>query len=239
MILSSKPALSSADQVASALRLAIFRGEFSPGQALPQEEIASRFGVSRIPVRDAMNQLQAEGLLQILPSKGSFVANPSPEELREIYEIRALLEVEALRLAFPYHDAQSLARTERLLQQLDLETDPARLGELDLEFHAALYAPAKKQRLLALIDSLRSTSNRFYYLQLSTDDHLKKCHAAHWKILENCRLKRYRDASRYLKQHLLDAGFIVAESAAKFRAQTEQKELSVTKRRSRKTADAN
>ncbi|MFZ0503729.1 MAG: GntR family transcriptional regulator, partial [Chthoniobacterales bacterium] len=86
MGLSNRSIASAADQVAHALRLAIFRGEFTPGQAVPQDEIAARFGVSRIPVRDAMNLLQAEGLLRIVPSKGSFVANPSPEEILETYE---------------------------------------------------------------------------------------------------------------------------------------------------------
>ncbi len=78
MPLSNRSVSSAAAQVADALRLAILGGEFTPGQAVPQEEIATRFGVSRIPVRDAMNLLQAEGLLRIVPSKGSFVANPQP-----------------------------------------------------------------------------------------------------------------------------------------------------------------
>lgn len=220
MGLSNQHFASAADEVASALRLAIFRGELSPGQALPQEEIAARFGVSRIPVRDAMNQLQAEGLLRILPSKGSFVANPSPEELRETYEIRALLEIEALRLAFRRHNSQSLDRAEGLLRQLDLETEPTRWGQLDREFHTALYAPAKREKLFELVDSLRTASNRFYYLHASSDDHLKKCQIAHWKILRGCRAKKFKDASRFLKQHLLDAGSVVAECAAKFQARS-------------------
>ena len=220
MALSNRSLSSAADQVADALRLAIFRGEFSPGQAVPQEEIAARFGVSRIPVRDAMNLLQAEGLLRIIPSKGSFVANPSPDEIRETYEIRVLLELEALRLAFRHHNAQTLGRAQRWLCEFDLETEPMRLGEIDREFHAALYAPAKKTKLLELINSLRTLSNRGYYLQMSTPTHLKQCQVAHREIFENCLKGRLRAAKGLLRRHLLAAGSVVEESAAKFKAQT-------------------
>jgi DNA-binding GntR family transcriptional regulator len=219
MPLSNRSVSSAAAQVADALRLAILGGEFTPGQAVPQEEIAARFGVSRIPVRDAMNLLQAEGLLRIVPSKGSFVANPSPEEILETYEIRVLLELEALRLAFRQHTAQTLARAERWLREFELETEPMRLGEIDCEFHAALYAPAKKEKLFELINSLRTFSNRPYYLQMSTPSHLKQCQAAHAEIFENCKKGRLRPASDCLRRHLLSAGSVVAESAAKFRAE--------------------
>jgi DNA-binding GntR family transcriptional regulator len=219
MPLSNRSVSSAAAQVADALRLAILGGEFTPGQAVPQEEIAARFGVSRIPVRDAMNLLQSEGLLRIVPSKGSFVANPSPEEILETYEIRVLLELEALRLAFRHHTAQTLARAERWLREFELETEPMRLGEIDCEFHAALYAPAKKEKLFELIDSLRTFSNRPYYLQMSAPSHLKQCQAAHAEIFENCKKGRLRPASDCLRRHLLSAGSVVAESAAKFRAE--------------------
>ena len=213
MRLSNSQFVTSADHIADALRLAIFRGELSPGQALAQEEIAKRFGVSRIPVRDAMNQLQAEGLLRIVPGKGSFVADPSPEEVLETYEVRALLEREALRLAFPHHNAQSLGRAERFLRQLDLETDPSRWGELDLEFHSARYAPAKKEKLFEVINSLRATSNRLHYLKTQSNKHLKDCQTAHWKILKACQARKLRDATGLLQQHLLYAGSVVAASA--------------------------
>jgi len=216
----SNPAISSAaDQVANALRLAILNGEFGPGQAVPQEQIAARFGVSRIPVRDAMNLLQAEGLLHIVPSKGSFVANPSPDEIREIYDIRVLLEVEALRLAFHHHKAQSLAGAEFWLRQFELETEPSRLGEIDREFHAALYAPAKKTKLFELINSLRTLTNRGYYLQMSAPSHLKPCQAAHREIFENCKKRNLRAAKDSLRRHLLAAGSFVAEAAVRFRAE--------------------
>jgi DNA-binding GntR family transcriptional regulator len=218
MGLSNRSIANAATQIADALRLAILGGEFTPGQAVPQEEVAARFGVSRIPVRDAMNLLQAEGLLRIVPSKGSFVVNPSPEEILETYEIRVLLELEALRQAFRHHTPQTLARAERWLREFELETEPTRLGQSDQEFHAALYAPAKKEKLFELINSLRTFSNRLYFLQMSTPSHLKQCRAAHAAIFESCKKGNLREATDGLRRHLLAAGAVVAESAAKFRA---------------------
>ncbi|MBV9874413.1 MAG: GntR family transcriptional regulator [Verrucomicrobia bacterium] len=219
MPLSNQSISSASDQVVRALRLAILNGEFGPGQAVSQEQIAARFGVSRIPVRDAMNLLQAEGLLHIVPSKGSFVANPDPDEIRETYEIRVLLELEALRLAFGHHDAHSLTRAELRLREFELETEPARLGEADREFHAALYAPAQKAKLFELINSLRILSNRDYYLQMSAPPHLKQCQAAHREIFENCKKRNLRAAKDSLRRHLLAAGSFVAEAAAKYRSE--------------------
>ena len=218
MPLSNQSISSVGDQVANALRSAILNGEFGPGEAVSQEQIAARFGVSRIPVRDAMNLLQAEGLLHIVPSKGSFVANPGPAVIRETYEIRVLLELEALRLAFGHHDAHSLARAELWLREFELETEPARLGEIDREFHLALYAPAQKAKLFELINSLRTLTNRGYYLQMSAPTHLKQCHAAHREIFGNCKKRNLRAAKDSLRRHLLAAGTFVAEAAAKYRA---------------------
>lgn len=216
MSLSNRAFASAADQIADALRLAILRGEFTPGQALSQEEIAKRFGVSRIPVRDAMNQLQAEGLLNVIASKGSFVANPSPDEVRETYEIRILLELEALRFAFRRHNPDTLNLAERSLRGFEFESDPTRLGQLDREFHAALYAPANRPQLFGLINSLRTLSNQNYYRAMSTPAHLQRCRAAHRAILENCRKKKLREATHALRSHLLEAGSMVAEAAAKY-----------------------
>jgi DNA-binding GntR family transcriptional regulator len=220
MSLSNRALASAADQIADALRLAIFCGDFTPGQALPQEEMAKRFGVSRIPVRDAMNQLQAEGLLRVIPSKGSFVANPSPEEVRETYEIRTLLETEALRLALRHHSADTLSLAEHYLNGFELESDPMRLGHLDREFHAALYAPANRGRLFALINSLRTVSNQNYYREMSASAHLRRCRIAHREIFENCRARKLREATRALRCHLLESGSLVAEAAARFNART-------------------
>src|SRR5205814_976562 len=85
--------------VAEYIRDAIYRNELRPGQQLQQEELAVKFGISRIPVRDALRQLQGEGLVELYPNRGAFVSNPGLEELREVFGLRVLLESYALRMA--------------------------------------------------------------------------------------------------------------------------------------------
>src|SRR5262245_7509357 len=89
--------------VAGELRAAIIDGTLSPGQPLRQDAVARHFSTSAIPVREAFRQLETEGWIIVEPNKGATVSPLSPEEAREIYEIRAALESLALGLAIPHH----------------------------------------------------------------------------------------------------------------------------------------
>ena len=89
------------DLIAASLREEILRGVIPPGQALRQEELAGRFSVSRLPVRDALLRLEAEGLVDVFPNRGAFVTTLSADEVREIYHLRILLEGDAIETAVP------------------------------------------------------------------------------------------------------------------------------------------
>src|SRR5215217_912423 len=89
------------DRIAETLREEILRGAVAPGQPLRQEELAERFGVSRLPVRDALLRLEAQGLVHVYPNRGAFVISLSVDEVREIYEMRILLEGDIIERAVP------------------------------------------------------------------------------------------------------------------------------------------
>src|SRR3954453_11705892 len=89
------------DLIAESLRDEILRGGIPPGQPLRQEELAERFGVSRLPVRDALMRLETQGLVHVYPNRGAFVISLSGDEVREIYEMRLLLEGDILERAVP------------------------------------------------------------------------------------------------------------------------------------------
>ena len=93
--------VSAPNTVREGLRRAILAGEFAPGSQLRQDELAQRFGTSRIPVREALRQLEAEGLVSILPNRGATVSSLSLDEVLELMEIRIALECRALRMAIP------------------------------------------------------------------------------------------------------------------------------------------
>lgn len=97
------------------LRRAVLTGLLEAGQLLRQDELATNIGVSRMPVRVALRQLESEGRVRHLPRRGFVVATLTPQEIEEIYEIRALLEGYAMRLAVPQLDEDRLRRLEKLL----------------------------------------------------------------------------------------------------------------------------
>src|SRR5262245_5445046 len=102
--------------VADRLRDKILRGEFREGEQLRQHAIADELAVSRIPVREAFRQLEAEGLIKIIDHRGAIVAALSPEEIEELFDIRAALESVTLRQAVPRLTDDDLARAEKALE---------------------------------------------------------------------------------------------------------------------------
>src|SRR5512132_4234499 len=100
------------DVIAETLREEILRGDVAPGQALRQEELADRFGVSRLPVRDALLRLEAQGLVHVYPNRGAFVISLSAEDVTEIFDLRILLEGDLIERAVPRLTADDWRRID-------------------------------------------------------------------------------------------------------------------------------
>lgn len=147
--------MSSALEIASRLRADILAGHIAPGQELRQEELAARFAVSRMPVRDALNLLARDRLIALRPNRGGRVVALSAGDIAELYELRLLLELDALRRALERMDAAALERLTLEMRRCELEADTPHFPDADWRFHAALYAPAGRPRQLALIKELR------------------------------------------------------------------------------------
>ncbi|MGX5850163.1 GntR family transcriptional regulator [Mesorhizobium sp. PL10] len=137
-----------AEQVANVLREAIADGSLADGTALRQDELALRFGFSRMPIRDALRQLEAEGIVQIHPTKGAHVACMDATEIREIFALRDLLESQALNLSVPVLGSEKLDEAAQVLARIDAEPDVTRWGVLNRTFHLALYSACGNARLL-------------------------------------------------------------------------------------------
>ena len=134
------------DLIADALRADIQRGAVAPGHALRQEELARRFGVSRLPIRDALLRLESEGLVVVYPNRGAYVASLSAAEVREIYDLRVLLEGDILERAVPRATAADWRRIDAALAAAAAGAEGEEWGGLDRAFHLALYAPAQRSR---------------------------------------------------------------------------------------------
>lgn len=191
-----------ADRIAALLREAIAAGTLAAGTVLRQDELALRFGVSRMPVRDALRLLEAEGIVSIHPTRGAFVAPMDAAEIAEIYAVRALLEREALRLALPSVTDAQLDRASAFLDRLDAEPDVARWGALNRDFHLALYEPCGNARLLDLIEAQHRASDRYVRVLLASLDYRSRSQHEHRKLLAACRKRSEEKGLSWLARHL-------------------------------------
>lgn len=188
--------------VADQLRAQIAGGMLAPGAPLRQEAIAADLKVSRMPVRDALSQLHAEGLVDLYPNRGAFVATLSLNECAEIYDLRVLLECDALAHAVPRHTEKSLRKVAAIQRQLESEDETHLWADGDRRFHDALYEPCGRSRTLQMIGSLRNAVERFYLANLKHDDHRRGWKKEHRDILKAATDGNARRAAEQLREHL-------------------------------------
>ena len=157
------------EQVMARLRDMILSGELAPGSRLDQNDLARRFGVSLVPLREALARLQSSGLVRIVPHRGVFVESLSVEELLDIYQVREALEELAARLAAPRLSAADLATLDRLkieMEQTAKIDDFDAFLDLHRDFHFTIYRAAGRRHLLQLIAQLWDLSARYRRFQL-------------------------------------------------------------------------
>jgi DNA-binding GntR family transcriptional regulator len=152
--------------IADALRADIASGALPNGAALAQNTLAARFNVSHIPVREALRRLESDGLVVIEPNRGAFVASPSADDVRELFDLRIMLECDALRHAFPRHTRASILRVRQAHALLETLTDRGEWEAQDREFHALLVAQSGRTRTMTLLRSLRAAVERFCLVHL-------------------------------------------------------------------------
>jgi DNA-binding GntR family transcriptional regulator len=195
---------SAPDAVRAALRRAISMGEFAPGEQLRQDELAERFGTSRIPVREALRQLEAEGFVTILPNRGAAVSDLSVDEVVELLEIRIALECHALRLAIPAMGQVDFDEAKKILRSYDAEPDPEKWGAFNWTFHELLYAPCNRPRLLAMVEANYGHVSRFTRALVSRATGKERPQREHYQLLELCRDGEIEKAVRLLRDHIVE-----------------------------------
>jgi DNA-binding GntR family transcriptional regulator len=195
--------------VAGELRRRIVDGEFKSGFQLRQDALAAEFGVSRIPVREALMQLEAEGLVKIHPHRGAIVSELSTEEIEELFDLRALLEPRLLKASAPRLTQADYTRLNGILQEYASELKAmhiGRWGELNTEFHMVLYQHARQPRSLAIVANLLQESDRHTRLQLSLTQGMERAAAEHAEILKLCAEGKIAAACTLLRAHVEGAG---------------------------------
>lgn len=199
------------------LRGAISAGAIKEGEPLLQNDIAAALGISRMPVREALRILAAEGWLDVSPHKGAVVATLSIEEVIETFEIRFALESLALRKSIPAISTEDLAQCQLIVEAMDLETDVGRWVDLNRKFHLSLYAKAGS-RLRAVIGEQYDAVDRYLRLELTTLHNADESQLEHRAILDACRARDIEAAIALLGPHIVEAGHDLAVSLEKKRA---------------------
>lgn len=150
-------------RIERALAERIIAGGVAPGTRLGQDAIANEFGVSHVPVREALRRLEARGLVVSEPRRGTRVAGFSVDEIREVAEMRAALEVLALRHAARHLTPSRLDEAEEATRAADRAADAQSWEDANRAFHRLILAPCRMPRLLRAIDDLQAASARFLF----------------------------------------------------------------------------
>lgn len=187
------------------LRRAIMTGAYRPGTVLSQTDLANAYGVSRIPVRDALQSLATEKLVEIIAGKGARIPALSDDEVDEIYDLRVILECDLLGRAMALATSQDHADVKYTLQKSSFEAGREGWQAGDWQFHTALYQPANRPRQMTIVDELRKSCvvHASHYAQLA--DQTDNWIAEHKKLANAYIEVRINDASKILRRHILAA----------------------------------
>jgi DNA-binding GntR family transcriptional regulator len=197
--------------VTDALREGILHGTLPGGERLRQDAIATRFGVSQMIVREAFRQLVTEGFLKAEPRRGVSVAHLTADEAQEMTELRSLVEAKALEWAIPQMSKADLEKAARILAELDRAKSTDRIIALNARFHEVLYAPARKDRTLAIVANLRKNFERYLRFTWQETHHLDQSQKEHRQILDLCVAGDAERACTLLKQHILATGRLLVQ----------------------------
>lgn len=174
---------SATDRVAAALRQRLLSGELRPGTRLSQQQVASEYGVSRMPARDALQMLANEGLVDDGGSS-AVVRELSIAELQELYELREAVEPLATRLAVPNVGRAELTQMAGMLTRMESGPSPVEWLDLNARFHALVYTRANRPTMVHLIEQLRRLTDRYLYLHVGVFGDMGHLHDEHRQIYD-------------------------------------------------------
>jgi DNA-binding GntR family transcriptional regulator len=214
-----------AAEAAEILRQRILTGELRAGQPIRQEQIAQEMGVSRIPLREALKQLEAEGFVTIAPHKGAVVSTLSAEEAEELFALRLQLERWLLREAIPRMQEADFAHLDAIIDESRAPNKdssgnlaPSKLtnwGELNWRFHEALYRPAGRRLSLRFLKRIHDNLDRYLRLQMAITRDWDRAYRDHQGLVALSRGGNIEAALALLEKHILGTAQALSSALAK------------------------
>jgi DNA-binding GntR family transcriptional regulator len=191
-------------RVADELRQAILHGAHPPGTRLRQQELAAKYGASRVPVREALRILESEGLVAMVANTGAWIAQLSLDECVELYQVRERIEPLLLRYSLPQLTSEQITRLAELAEQMRLAGDVEEFLALDREFHLGSYAGASTTFLTATVERLWNTTQHYRraFTRLLDGERNRILHDEHHMLVAAIRDSDSDEAERVLFGHI-------------------------------------
>ena len=191
-------------RIADSLRTAILEGSYLPGERIRQEDVAARSGASRIPVREALRMLDAEGLVTLVANSGAWVTKLSLAECAETYLIRERLEPLLLRTSMRCLEDAAIERMAGLADEMETAAGVDAFMRADREFHLSSYAGAASGEMWQIIHRMWNTTQHYRreFTRLAAGSRLSVTHMEHRLLLDCVRRQDPDDADRVLVMHI-------------------------------------
>jgi DNA-binding GntR family transcriptional regulator len=191
-------------RVATYLREAILGGVLKPGDRIRQEELAARLGASRLPVREALRMLEAEGLTEHEAHKGARVPRLSAHEVDVIYRMREKLEPLALNESVPLLSEDDLGRLDDVQRRIEENDEIEKFLDLDREFHLLTYSACPIDPLNSMVTRLWNSTQHYRraFVALGGSDRMWVVNAEHRLILDAIARRDVTDAERFVEGHI-------------------------------------
>lgn len=195
--------ITTSTEVARVLRRRILGGRYNDDQFIRQELIAQELGVSRIPVREALAQLESEGLVIRVKYRGALVPKLSIEEIEEIYEMRAMLEPYLLRHSIANITTDQIAHLRNIVEKSRKTSQTAEWAGLNVDFHRSLFEVARKPLALQTLDNLLTRADRYLKMQnLNSTTTKEESDEQHARILDLVEARDIDGALQALREHI-------------------------------------
>ena len=205
------------ERILSTIRAAIVNGEIRPGTRIMEPELADRFGISRTPIREAIRQLESEGLISVIPRKGAIVASISPQDISNFYELKMILEGHAARLAAKNLTENDLAKMETVNRQIEAASakkNLSRVLDLQNEFHEIFLRACGNDKLLAIVQNLVMQFQRIRLMPAMLG-RIKGSIRQHTEIIEAFRRKDAARAEELVRKNSLYGKNLLLRELAK------------------------
>jgi DNA-binding GntR family transcriptional regulator len=193
------------EEIANNLKELIMSGELQEGDKIKEDELCSSMGISKTPLREALRVLSVEGLIKLVPNRGSFVSTPTFEEIREMFDVMSVLEGICARAAVKKMSAKDLATLEKLHDKLEKNFKRRAQREyirINNQFHAFVQELAGNRTLNQIVNGLRQKILLYRYQSLNLPERFEQSIQEHRDLIKAFRKKDSKKVETLMRRHL-------------------------------------